>query len=68
MSQHNYKIKNYEQKNFGAVSTEFDLTEEKVRSMFEKFLGQEHHDSSTILSIIVKCAWVHALRAMNSIQ
>ena len=30
--------------------------------------GFPHHDSSTILSIIVKCAWVHALRVMNSIQ
>ena len=46
------KIKSYEQKNFGNVSTEYDLTEEKVKSMFDKFVSQEQHDSSTMFDFI----------------
>ena len=33
------KIKKYEQKNFNSVSTEYDLTEEKVKSMFDSFVS-----------------------------
>ena len=46
------KIKAYEQRNFNSVSSEYDLTEEKVKSLFDKFDSQELHDRSTMFDFI----------------
>lgn len=46
------KIKTFEHKNFGEVSTEYDLTSEKIKSMFEKYVSQNHPDSSKMFDFI----------------
>ena len=45
------KIKSYEQNNFGSVSTEFDLTPEKIKSMFKRFVSQ-NQDCSKMFDFI----------------
>ena len=45
------KIKTYENKNFGEVSPAFDLTPEKIQSMFAKFIGTGQ-DSSQMFDFI----------------
>jgi len=46
------KIKAFEQKNFGEVSTEFDLKSEKIMKMYDKFIGKNHRDSSKMFDFI----------------
>ena len=46
------KIKNYELKNFGSVSTEYDLTSVKIREIYDKFNAQSDNDSSTMFDFI----------------
>ena len=46
------KIKNYEVKNFGTVSTKYDLTSDKIRSMYDKFNAESGNDSSTMFDFI----------------
>ena len=46
------KIKNHEQKTFGHVTTKYDLTSDKIRSIYEKFNTDNSNDSSTMLFFI----------------
>lgn len=46
------KIKNYELKNFGSVSSKYDLTSDKIRSMYDKFNNESGNDSSTMFDFI----------------